>query len=497
MLTYELQRDGDEPLYEKLYQLIRDDIISGKLKKNEKLPSKRALAGNMGISTITVENAYELLLMEGYIHSLPRKGYYVSAAGADFMREEPAAEQIVLKRRTAGNAGQEKTEAESIADFTSNQTRPDSFPFSIWARLTREVLSLRRDDLMKNPPTAGMMELRGAIADHLAAFRGIHISPEQVIIGAGTEYLYGLIVQLLGFDKCYAAEDPGYRKVSMVFASYGVKNVTVPLDEYGMSPALLASSGAHAAHITPSHHFPTGITMPITRRRELLDWAQQSHDHYLIEDDYDSEFRMTLRPVPSMLSLDAGQKVIYMNTFTKSLSSTIRISYMVLPPDLLKRFNRQMSFYSCTVPTFEQITLAEFIRRGYFEKHINRMRTASRKKRDLLLHAIKESSLGQRTVIYEKNAGLHFLMNIDLQEDGQTFIEKAGRKGVLLRSLDSYFDQSVRGEKEQQHKGLQSMWTLGDQQLSHTFVMNYSSVSEEGIAQAVQILEQLLCEDAP
>ena len=489
MLTYELKHGSHIPLYEELYQLIRNDIAAGRLKKNEKLPSKRSLAKHLGVSTITVENAYELLLVEGYIYSLVRKGYFVSDLK---MPEEGrlllVKERVQEEKEDPEETGDEASGVPAAADFAGNQTEPDSFPFSIWAKLTREVLSVNRDELMTNPPTGGVMQLRRAIAEHLRAFRSIRVHPRQIIIGAGTEYLYGLLIQLLGYDKCYAAEDPGYRKVSMIYESCCVRHVSIPLDASGISVRHLETSPAQVVHITPSHHFPTGITMPVMRRMELLEWAGRKQDRFLIEDDYDSEFRMNLRPVPSLISMDKTERVIYMNTFTKTLSSTIRISYMVLPVPLLQEFERRMSFYSCTVPTFEQYTLAAFIQRGYFEKHISRMRTASRRKRDLLLRLIRENDPGDRISISETNAGLHFLMNIRLQEDGHTFADRARAAGVRLRGLDTYFEQEPDAE-------LSSMWQLGDQQLDHTFVMNYSSVPEERMIQAAAVMKKLLEEE--
>ena len=261
-----------------------------------------------------------------------------------------------------------------FADFISNRTNHENFPFSVWAKLVREMVSGESATLLQPPPVGGIPELRKAIADHLYAFRGIGVSPEQIIIGAGTEYLYGLLIQLFGNTAIYAIEDPGYAKISKIYESHGVRVRHIPMDENGIRTEVLEASASDILHLSPSHHYPTGIVTSISRRYELLGWASKSEKRYIIEDDYDSEFRLLGRPIPALQSIDVMDKVIYMNTFSKSLSSTIRISYMVLPEKLLKMFYAKLGFYSCTVSNFEQYTLARFISGGYFEKHINRMR---------------------------------------------------------------------------------------------------------------------------
>ena len=211
------------------------------------------------------------------------------------------------------------------------------------------------------------------------------VSPEQIVVGAGTDYLYGLLIQLLGHDKIYGMEEPGYQKISEVYQSHNVLCLHIPLDRQGICIDKLNASGADIVHISPSHHFPTGIITPISRRYELLGWASASDSHYIIEDDYDCEFRFMGKPIPSLQSIDVMDKVIYMNTFTKTLASTIRISYMVLPKHLMARFQQNLGFYACTVSNFEQYTLTRFIQEGHFERHINRMRNFYHSQRDLLL----------------------------------------------------------------------------------------------------------------
>ena len=262
---------------------------------------------------------------------------------------------------------------------------------------------------MNVAPVCGVNELREAIARHLRSFRGMMVDPNQIIIGAGTEYLYGLITELLGNDKIYTIENPGYKKLAMIYRQREITCKYAAMDEQGVTGASLENVKTDVAHICPNHHFPTGITMPASRRYEILSWANAREGRYVIEDDYDSEFRTEGKPIPTLFSIDGCEKVIYMNTFSKSLSPTIRISYMVLPVKLVRRFYQNMSFYSCTVSNFEQYTLAEFIMRGYFEKHINRMRLYYIRKRKRIIETIKQSILSDKCEIIENDSGLHFL----------------------------------------------------------------------------------------
>ena len=342
MLTYSFSKIGSESLYMYLYKCIREDILTGKITPGTKLPSKRSFAENLGVSVITVENAYAQLVSEGYVYALPKKGFFAANL------EKSTAPQKKENPRT-----QMPVPPKYFADFSSSRTDPQNFPFATWAKLMREIISEKSAELMVNAPCGGVFELRCAIAEHLREFRGIDADPNCIVVGAGTEYLYGLLIQLLGFDKVYALEDPGYRKIAQVYESYGVQYRFTPMDKEGIDPKALEKSGADILHISPSHHFPTGIVTPIARRYTLLDWAAQSENRYIIEDDYDSEFRLTGKPIPALQSIDSADRVIYMNTFSKSLASTIRISYMVLPTALAEAFYKNLGFYACTVSNLE------------------------------------------------------------------------------------------------------------------------------------------------
>lgn len=458
MLTYSFQDMDGDSLYEYLYKCIRKDIVEGRILAGEKLPSKRSFAKNLGVSIITVENAYAQLMAEGYIYSRPKSGYYVARINQYLLTPSEAGGQTQQREFASEQSGRGDLPSQRI-NLVSSRTNPVQFPFTIWARLMREVLSENREELMINAPGAGVQKLRKAIAEYLLQYQGLHVSEEQIIIGAGTEYLYGLIIQLLGQEKVYALEDPGYVKVAKVYQSHLVQTAYIPMDSGGVQVNCLRESGADIMHISPSHHYPTGVTTPIGRRYELLAWANESPERYIIEDDYDCEFRLAGRPIPSLQSIDRNGHVIYMNTFTKSLTSTIRISYMVLPEQLLQQFRKKLGFYSCTVSNFEQYTLAEFIGRGYFEKHINRMRNYYRGKRDELLREIGDSPLGEKVTVYGADAGLHFLMQVETELTDGELIRRAAEHGIEISCLSQYYNgktpEDCRGRVVVNYSGLE------------------------------------------
>ena len=424
MLTYNLNERGTLTLYEYLYKCIKDDIVSGKIKTDEKLPSKRNMAKNHDISVITVENAYAQLLVEGYIRAVEKKGYFANEITNQISENQEVTENVSEYKIN------KPEKVKWIVDFNSNHVRYDSFPFATWSKIMRQKLLDEENSFLMTPSRNGIWELRSAIAKHLREFRGLTVLADQIIVGAGTEYLYGLIVQLLGRDSVIATENPGYRKISMVYESNGVRTIHLPMDNQGISIDELEKSDANIVHISPNHHFPTGKVMPAARRHQLLEWANMG-ERYIIEDDYDSEFRLMGKPIPSMQSMDFSEKVIYINTFTKSLSSTIRISYMILPEHLLKKYYDTLSFYACTVSNFEQYTLAKFIQEGYFEKHINHMRIFYKKQRDTMISAINNSPLAHHASIQEKDAGLHFLMAIDTKLSDEELIRKTAGGNTL------------------------------------------------------------------
>ena len=551
MLTLELHKNKSTPLYMQIYSYIKSEVLARRLKAGNKLPSKRALAAQLGISTITIEGAYGQLMAEGYIYAKAKSGYYISPlesiqqaddSAADFFQHNtlgdaqlfsgpekisyesgytdnmPGASGTVnmaglsnspstsgifvpsslqstntalshasseISSRSSitstsmpssstisskGRMSHESTAQTSCAtiDLSSNNILPESFPFSIWTKLMRHTMSENQALLLTKSPTAGIYSLRCAIAEHLLRFRGMHIQPEQIIIGAGTEYLYELIIKLIGRDKIYCVEDPGYHKLQRIYTDNGACCFSLPIDQQGMSVTALNAVRCDVIHISPSHHFPTGIITPVSRRYELLGWAT-SGQRYIIEDDYDTEFRLVGKPIPSLFSMDMSSKVIYMNTFSKSLTSTIRISYMVLPMPLMEEFNRRLGYLSCTVSTFEQYTLAEFINQGYFERHINRMRNNYKKLRQLLLKELLAHPEHDKIQILQQASGLYFLLKINTTLSDRDLRSRLQQNGVHLQSLQHYY-QNRQAAPE------------------HTFVVNYSSLTEKDIPRAVAAL---------
>ncbi len=463
MLTYSFADIGSDSLYEHLYKCVKKDIISRRIRPGEKLPSKRSFAKNLGISVITVENAYNQLIDEGYIYSIPKKGFFAADISSISAKKQVA----VTGENVAMTTGTEKY----LADFSGNGSNIEMFPFTVWSKLLRECLTDYQEELLVMPPSGGALVLRRAIANHLLAFRNMTVDPEQIIIGAGTEYLYGQLVQLLGQNKTYGVEEPGFSKTSRVYEASGAKVRHIPLDDNGICVERLERDGVQVAHISPSHQFPTGKITPISRRYELLGWASRSEDRYIIEDDYDSEFRMTGKPIPTLMSIDVNERVIYLNTFSKSISNTIRMSYMVLPKHLMNEYYKRLSFYSCPVTTLIQLTAARFLEKGYFEKHINRMRNFYRKQRDLAVETIKGSQMAAFVKILEEDAGLHFLLRLDIPCTDKEFSGIMERQGVRLRALSEYYWQEENRSR-------------------HDFLINYSALSAEQIVTAINLISK-------
>ena len=452
MLTYELKKKPGVPLYEGLYRCIRQDILTGKLRPGEKLPSKRALAAHLELGKITVEAAYAQLLSEGYIRSQEKVGYFVEDVERPPQLPAPAP-----------SPAQPRQEA-PLLDLTANGT--GHFPFTVWSRLQREVILDYDRRLLLPLPNQGIPELRQAIAGHLAAFRGMQIAPENILVGAGTDFLYNLLIQLLGRDKIYAVEEPGYGKIRRIYAAGGVKCISALLDSQGVCPQSLGE--AEVLHISPSHHFPTGLVTPLSRRQELLDWA--GTERWIIEDDYDSEFRFASHPLPAMQSMEP-QRVIYINSFSKSLAPSIRISYMVLPGALMERFRRELGFYGCTVPSFEQYTLARFIREGHFEKHINRMRRFYQKRRNQVISALADCAAAPRLTILEQNAGLHFLIQVDTHWTDTQLVNWLQGLGIRVQALSSFYHDRSPGDL-------------------HQLVVNYSGIDDGNLREALERLNR-------
>lgn len=442
MLTYELK---DKNKYYSLYAAIRDDILSGKLKSGEKLPSKRALALNLSVSVITVQTAYEQLLAEGYVTSRERSGYFVADAEVGFRGEVRQRLPVRTEKKP-----------EYALDLVSGATPAKLFPFSVWARLMRATLADEGEHLLERVPCDGDAELKNQIAAYLYRVRGVSVDPRYIVIGAGAEYLYGVIVQLLGRDRLYALENPGYNKISWAYSLNGARCTYIPVGADGVDCAAVESSGANVLHFSPSHQYPTGAVTPAANRARLIKWAQESGG-YIIEDDYDSEFRLYGKPLQSMLGLNRD-RVIYVNTFSKSLAPSMRIGYTVLPPRLYERFMSMYGTSANVVPLFEQKTLAAMLGEGHFERHLNRLKNHYRAVREELLKAV--SSLPVPTEITDTGSGLHLTIKFpDAPSDGW-IKHKAAEKGINVKCLSDFLFAPVSGCEK-------------------TAVINYSGVTEE------------------
>ena len=462
MLTYDLTARGRKTMYEYLYEAMKADILSGRLTAGEKLPSKRAFAEHLQVSVKTVENTYEQLLLEGYIRSEEKRGYFVNRLEVK-NTAAPAYASFVTRFR----------EEEYLADLTANNIQYDKFPFATWAKIMRQTLTDYDTSLLKTVPFNGVEKLRVAIAEHLYRYRGMQVSPDHIIVGAGTEYLYSRLLQLLGNNAKFGVENPGYRKITKLYEVGGVAWDYVDIDGQGMKVEQLEQKGITVAHVSPEHHFPIGLVMPVGRRQELLRWAAEEPERYIVEDDFDCEFRMVGRPIPSMQSMDRNHRVIYINTFSKTMVPSLRIGYMVLPEKLMERYISTMNFYSCTVSNFEQYTLAAFINKGHFEKHINRLRIHYHDKRDMLLQCIKSSPLFNHVTIKGEDAGLHFLMKIDTELTDEIICQRAAAKGIRIMPLSKYY---YHPEKAMQH----------------ILVVNYSSLTPEQMTEATQAFNEIL-----
>ena len=356
-MKYHIEKDSPQSAYLQLYHQLRGDIVSGVYPNGKKLPSKRLLAEQTGVSVITVEHAYAILCDEGYLEPRERSGYFVSYSAADCF---PVAEP------------------DSVRQLPSARDLADDFPFSVLAKTMRRVLSEYGESILVKSPNNGCTELRKAIAAYLARCRGINVAPSQIVIGSGAEYLYGLIVQLLGRERVFALENPSYEKIRRVYLANGVTCDMLRLGSDGIRTSELARTNASVLHVTPFHSFPSGITASAGKRGEYIRWAH-SRGGYIVEDDFDSEFTLSSKAEDTLFSLESKRSVLYLNTFSKTIAPSMRLGYMVLPESLTDAFEQSVGFYSCTVPVFEQYVLAELLSNGDFERHINRVRRRRRK----------------------------------------------------------------------------------------------------------------------
>ena len=427
-MTIRLRTDSDKCLYRQIYEHIRQEIREGKLLAGERLPSTRSLAEYLQVARSTVDYAYDQLLSEGYIEARPYKGYFVCRLEGIFAmepREENGSETDI--------SGEEAVPEEGCIDFSPYGIDMNGFPAGVWKRITKNILNDNNSDLFAQGEPQGDYDLRLTISRYLHSSRGVNCRPEQIIVGAGNDYLLLLLEKILGRHVGIAMENPTYKRAYRIFQSFAYHIETVDMDDKGMRADRLSTLPVRAAYVMPSHQYPTGAVMTIGRRAELLRWAEKEPDRYLIEDDYDSEFRYRGKPIPSLQSSDEKGKVIYIGTFSKAIAPAIRVSYMVLPEKLLEVYRRDCFFYSCTVSRIDQRILNEFIRDGYFERHLNKMRMRYRAKHDLLLAGLEPFK--KQFVISGEDAGLHLLLTAKGDVTEQELLERAAAEKVKVYGM--------------------------------------------------------------
>lgn len=358
-MNYHIDTSLPIPAYMQLYNYIVQDIISEIYPYGSRLPSKRTIAEETGVSVITVGHAIALLNDEGYVETRQRSGCFVIYHKSDFHGVP------VLQNST-------------FPHYQSETLRVGDFPFSVFAKTMRKVLTSYGNRIFIKSPNSGCDELRGEICSYLARSRGIIVKPSQILVGSGAEYLYGLIAQLFGNRQKFALEQPSYDKIRKVYEAMGIQCDMLSLTQDGISSKELERTDARILHVTPFNSFPSGVTASISKKHEYLRWAKQ-REGYIIEDNYDSELTVSKKVEDSLFSITKDSNVVYVNTFSKTIAPSMRIGYMLLPEKLLEDFQNRLGFYSCTVPMFEQYVLAELLRNGDFERHINRVRRRKRK----------------------------------------------------------------------------------------------------------------------
>lgn len=455
-LTPNLNMNSKKALYVQLYEYIKKEIKDGTISAFTKLPAKRKLAGYLQVSKNTIEAAYEQLLAEGYIESISRKGYFVCKFEQmmDVEGSEAEVEEIPFR------------EGNYTFDFTQTGVDTNTFPFTTYRKLINDVWQPHNNDLLFLGHPQGELSLREEIANYLYESRGVRCSASQIVLGAGTQILVNLLFQLLKGSN-YAVENPGYHRKMVVFEQGEERVQMLSLDKDGICMADLENSDANVVFVTPSHQFPYGMIMPITRRTQLLQWAKKAEDRYIIEDDYDSEFRYSGKPIPALQGLDTDGKVIYMGTLSKALLPSLRMSYIVLPKNLIKKYQKEYLFYTQSVSRMDQEVIRKFLHEGYWEKHIHKMRVVYRKKRDRLVFEIEKYFSNHVEVIGE-DSGLHILLKVHNGMREEELIKEAAKYSIKIYPVSTYYKADTAPE--------------------NVVLLGFAILSEEEIEQAVQLL---------
>lgn len=475
IIKLEDSRDS-KPLYIQVYDHIATEIKAGRLKSGDKLPSKKELCRDLGVSQTTVENAYEMLMTEGYIDSKPRKGYFVEKytqmpeTGRKNITGIEVSKNVIETEKNAVSAVSDRHYAYSL---NTGSIDTAAFPYATWARLGKNVM-YNEPELLERGEGNGDRDFREELVRYLHEYRGVNADAMQIVTGAGTEYLLSLLCRMLPPDSYAAVEDPGYVRIARNMADNRMNVIPVEVGADGIDMGKLEKTCADICYVTPSHQFPTGVTMPVGKRMQLLGWAAEKQDRYILEDDYDSEFRLSGRPFPSLQSSDTADRVIYIGTFSRSMAPSIRISYMILPPRLLKIYQERFAYNACTVSRFEQQTMRAFLAGGYYERHINRMRTLYKKKSEYLISCIHSQIGHEKYTLIRENTGLHFLMYLGGGADGEMVRKRAADKGLEL-SLLSDFRINEPSESDRA-----------------TLVVGFAGLDMKKIAESVKILSEIL-----
>lgn len=460
-LMIPLAFESKEPIYKQIYSYIKDEIKTGRLPCHSRLPSTRILAKHMQLSRSTIEMAYDQLVAEGYIEAEPYRGYFVAQIEDLYVMSPP-------KKKAEHDP--QAAEEHCLYDFSPLGIDLENFPYNLWRKVTKNVLSGANKELFSSGMRKGDYEVREAIRSYLHRARGVNCTVEQLIIGAGNEYLLLLLHQILEKNRAKVAmENPTYIQAYRILKSLGYEICPVSVDASGILVSELRKTEAEVVYVTPSHQYPLGVVMPIKRRMELLAWAMEAEGRYIIEDDYDSEFRYKGKPIPSLQGVDQAGCVIYIGTFSRAIAPAIRVSYMVLPPSLMERYEQKYSFYSCTVPRVEQAALTCFLQDGYFERHLNRMRANYKAKHDLILNQLQRLC-GFR--ISGENAGIHLLLSAENGKKEAELIRRALEAGVKVYGLSKYYIGEI-GRRED------------------TVILGYANLSEVEILTGVEVLIQV------
>ena len=376
-MNYHINPENSKPAYLQLYECLKHDIVTGVFSYGTKMPSKRTLAEDTGISVITVQHAYEILCEEGYLEGRQRSGYFAVYKDSDFVSVADGMEDTLT---TVHPSTDHKNTEEDVDVISDNAKSKINFPFSVLSKTMRKVLLDYGDSILIKSPNHGCTELRAAISAYLKRSNGMNVRPEQIIIGSGAEYLYSLIVQLFGNERIFGLENPSYNKIKQVYEANGVTCDMLGMGQDGIKTSELNCTKATVLHITPFNSYPSGITADVSKRLEYLQWAKQ-RNAYIIEDNYAAELTVSMKNDDTVFSMAKDASVIYLNTFSETIAPSMRVGYLVLPEKLLTQFEDKLGFYSCTVPVFEQYVIAELINSGDFERHINRVRRERRKKK--------------------------------------------------------------------------------------------------------------------